>query len=99
MAANDKQVAGNHYQKYGNIQPWDVVLAWNLGYLEGTALKYIARWQDKGGINDIKKAIHFLEKLVETEEAKAEPHVNLVGVHQQWVQMNMLDEAMEHLRV
>ena len=98
MAANDKQVDGTHYRKYGDIQPWDVVVAWNLGYLEGTALKYIARWQDKGGLNDIKKAIHFLEKLVEVEEAKAEPHVTITGVHHQWVQMGLLDEAMEHQR-
>ena len=67
MSANDKQIAGTHYKRYGDLQPWDVVLKWNLGYLEGTALKYIARWRDKGGIDDIKKAIHFLEKLVETE--------------------------------
>ena len=98
MAANEKQVDGTHYKKYGDIQPWDVVVAWNLGYLEGTALKYIARWQDKGGLNDIKKAIHFLEKLVEVEEAKKEPHINLVGVHAKWVQLNILDEAMEHQR-
>jgi len=98
LSANTKQVDGTHYKKYGDIQPWDVVLAWDLGYLEGTALKYIARWQDKGGINDIKKAIHFLEKLVETEEAKNEPVVDLLGVHLKWVQMNLLDEAMEHQR-
>lgn len=70
--ANDKQVDGNHYKKYGDLQPWDVIVAWNLGYLDGTALKYIARWRDKGGINDIKKAIHFLEKFIEVEEAKNE---------------------------
>ena len=67
MQANDKQIGGAHYKRYGDLQPWDVVLKWNLGYLEGTALKYIARWKDKGGIDDIKKAIHFLEKLVEEE--------------------------------
>lgn len=69
MSANEKQVAGDHYKKYGDLQPWDVVIKWNLGYLEGTALKYIARWRDKGGIDDIKKAIHFLEKLVEVESS------------------------------
>lgn len=68
--ANNRQVDGDHYKKYGNLQPWDVIVAWNLGYLDGTALKYIARWRDKGGINDIKKAIHFLEKFIEVEEAK-----------------------------
>jgi len=98
LSANEKQVAGDHYKKYGDIQPWDVVLAWDLGYLEGTALKYIARWQDKGGINDIKKAIHFLEKLVETEEAKAEPHPTIDVVIAKWIQMNSLEEVMEHQR-
>jgi len=68
--ANDKQEGGSHYKKYGDLQPWDVVIKWNLGYLEGTALKYIARWRDKNGIEDIKKAIHFLEKLVEVETSK-----------------------------
>lgn len=70
MEANKKQIGGDHYKKYNNLQPWDVVIAWDLGYLEGTALKYIARWQDKNGIEDIKKAIHFLEKLVEVHESK-----------------------------
>ena len=64
MAADDKQIAGDHYKKL-DPEPWNVIIKWNLGYLEGTALKYIARWRDKGGIDDIKKAIHFLEKLVE----------------------------------
>ena len=72
LSVNDKQHGGSHYKKYGNLQPWDVVLAWELGYLEGTALKYIARWKDKNGVEDILKAIHFLEKLVEVEKAKQE---------------------------
>lgn len=64
---NEKQVAGSHY-KGTQFQPWDVILDWKLGYLEGTALKYIARWKKKNGVEDIKKAIHFLEKLVHEEE-------------------------------
>lgn len=67
IKADEIQIGGEHYKKYGKLQPWTVVLAWNLGYLDGTALKYIARWKDKGGIEDIKKAIHFLQKLVEVE--------------------------------
>ena len=70
MSANDTQVGGNHYKKYGDLQPWDVITAWGLGYLDGTALKYIARWRDKGGIADIEKAIHFLEKFLEVEKEK-----------------------------
>lgn len=70
MTVNDIQIGGDHYKKYGDLQPWDVIVAWNLGYLDGTALKYIARWRDKGGLDDIRKAIHFLEKFIEVEEAK-----------------------------
>lgn len=70
--ANDKQIAGDHYKKYGNLQPWDVVTTWNMGYLDGTALKYLARWKDKGGIDDLKKAIHFIEKLIEVTEQEAQ---------------------------
>ena len=65
MVANDKQVAGEHYQ--GEIQPWDAIIAWELGFLDGCAVKYLARWRKKGGVQDIMKAIHFLEKLVEVE--------------------------------
>ena len=83
MSANNKQHGGNHYKKYGNLQPWDVVIAWELGYLEGTALKYIARWKDKNGVEDILKAIHFLEKLVEVEKQKQQA-VDLQGVMQVW---------------
>ncbi len=64
---NSIQIGGVHYKKY-EYQPWDVVLDWKLGYLDGTALKYIARWRDKGGLQDIQKAIHFLEKLIEVEK-------------------------------
>lgn len=45
------------------------MLANNLGYLEGSAIKYITRWKDKNGIDDIRKAIHFLEKLIEVASA------------------------------
>ncbi len=67
---NDIQYGGDHYKKYGDLQPWDVITRWKLGYLDGTALKYIARWKDKGGVEDLKKAIHFLQKTIEVEESK-----------------------------
>lgn len=68
-SANSIQVGGEHYRKYGNLQPWDAIIAWGCGYLDGAAIKYIARYKDKGGINDLKKAIHYLQKLIETLEA------------------------------
>jgi hypothetical protein len=68
MSVNDIQYGGNHYKKYGDLQPWDVITTWKLGYLDGTALKYIARWRDKNGIEDLQKAIHFLQKAIEVEK-------------------------------
>lgn len=65
MSANNKQVGGNHYKT--NIEPWDAITDWGLGYLDGSAVKYLSRWHKKGGIQDLEKAIHFLQKLIEVE--------------------------------
>ena len=62
-----KQVGGDHYKMYA-IQPTEFIIANNLGWCEGNAIKYIARWKDKNGVEDIKKAIHYLEILLERIE-------------------------------
>lgn len=64
MSANSHQVGGNHYAKHA-IQPWDYIVSNNLGYLEGNIVKYISRWRDKGGIDDLRKVMHYTEKLIE----------------------------------
>lgn len=58
-----------HY-KNTSIQIWDFIIANNIGYMEGNAIKYLARWRDKGGIEDLKKARHYIDKLIEVETAK-----------------------------
>ena len=65
MKANDSQVAGTHYSSKA-IQPWDFIVSNKLGYLEGNIVKYISRWEEKGGMQDLLKARHYLEKLIET---------------------------------
>jgi hypothetical protein len=65
--ANDAQVAGTHYKDKA-IQPWDYIIANKLGYLEGNIVKYISRWEVKGGVDDLKKAQHYLAKLIEVTE-------------------------------
>ena len=62
---NDKQIGGTHYKT--SIQPWDAILDWELGFLDGCAVKYLARWRKKGGLDDLRKAVHFIEKLIEVE--------------------------------
>jgi hypothetical protein len=64
MRANDVQVGGSHY-KDNAIQPWDYIVANNLGYLEGNVVKYITRWRQKGGVDDLRKVVHYAEKLIE----------------------------------
>jgi hypothetical protein len=70
MAANDRQISGEHYQT--DIQPWDFIVANNLGYLEGNIIKYVCRYKEKNGIVDLHKAQHYLDKLIEGME-----HVSL----------------------
>jgi hypothetical protein len=65
--ANDTQIGGDHY-KEKSIQPWDFIAANQLGYFEGNIVKYVSRWKDKGGLNDLKKARHYLDKLIELED-------------------------------
>jgi len=64
MSANEVQYGGGHY-KDKPIQPWDYIVANELGYLEGNIVKYVSRWKDKGGVNDLRKARHYLDKLIE----------------------------------
>lgn len=67
--ANARQEGGEHYKAH-QYETWDVILDWNLGYLDGNAVKYLSRWRLKGGIQDLKKARHYIDKLIEVEEAK-----------------------------
>ena len=67
--ADDMQVGGSHYKDKA-IQPWDYIIANELGYLEGNVVKYVSRWKNKNGIEDLKKAQHYLTKLIEVANAK-----------------------------
>ena len=62
----DKQHGGSHYQKY-KIQPAEFINENKLLFAEGNAIKYICRHQSKGKEEDIKKAIHYLEMIIERD--------------------------------
>lgn len=68
---SEKQVAGAHY-KHLKIQPFTYAFHNNLNCGQFNALKYITRYKDKNGIEDLKKAIHCIELLIEHEENNAE---------------------------
>lgn len=63
---NAIQIGGTHYKT--NIQCWDYIVANDIGFLAGNAIKYITRYKKKNGIADLEKAIHYLEKLIEVEK-------------------------------
>jgi len=64
--ANATQVGGTHY-KDKKLQPWDAIAAWDCGFLDGNVIKYVVRYRSKGGVEDLKKARHYLDKLIEIE--------------------------------
>jgi len=68
-SALNMQVGGSHYRDKG-IQPINYIHANNLGFCEGNVVKYVTRWRDKNGVADLKKAIHYLELLIELEGKK-----------------------------
>jgi hypothetical protein len=70
MSANEEQVGGEHYKTV--IQHWDYVVATGLDYFQGQITKYVTRWPKKGGVQDLYKARHFLEKYIELVEAAEE---------------------------
>lgn len=65
-ALEKKQVGGKHYLKA--IQPWDIIRAWDLNYWEGNIVKYVLRHQGKGKIEDLEKAKHYIEYLIDNYE-------------------------------
>ena len=66
QSALDKQESGTHYKNKG-IQPIVYIHANNLGFCEGNVVKYVTRHKEKNGAADIRKAIHYLELLLELE--------------------------------
>ena len=72
--ANARQIGGNHYKGTHTgavLEHWDIVAMFGLDYFQGQVTKYIMRWKMKGGLDDLRKAEHFLQKYIEIEEAKA----------------------------
>ena len=66
MGWESTQVGGSHYRDM-KIQPLEYCLENNLGLCESNIVKYVSRWRDKGGVEDLRKARHYLEVLIERE--------------------------------
>jgi hypothetical protein len=66
MSAKDHQVNGNHYKNF-SIQPVQFIVQNELGFLEGCIIKRLCRYQSKDGLDDLKKARHELDLLIEEQ--------------------------------
>lgn len=65
--ALSRQEGGEHYKL--PIQPVQYIHANGIGYFEGNVIKYVTRWRSKGGIEDLKKARHYIDLLIDLEQA------------------------------
>lgn len=66
MSALKEQIGGEHYKGMA-IQPVEFIHANGLGYIEGAVIKYVCRWRKKNGIEDLEKARHFIDLLIDLE--------------------------------
>ena len=72
MSAYKKQIGGSHY-KTMKIQPSKFINDNKLLFAEGNAIKYICRHAHKGGREDLKKAIHYIEMIIERDYSEENP--------------------------
>ena len=63
MDVNDMQIGGTHYRS--KYQHWDYVCDTRMPYLLACATKYVSRWRDKNGVEDLRKSMHYLAKAEE----------------------------------
>ena len=75
MTANEEQVGGGHY-KGQKVEHWDFVMMHDIPYMEAQVIKYMMRWRKKNGVEDLRKAEHFIRKLIEVELGPENTYMN-----------------------
>ena len=70
-----RQEGGEHYKNMA-IQPVEFIHKNGIGFIEGCCIKYLCRWRKRGGLDDLKKARHFIDLLIEMETS----HLNTCPV-------------------
>lgn len=69
QSAIDCQIGGSHYRDMA-IQPFEYIHANGITFAEGSVIKYVSRWRAKNGVEDLRKARHILDMLIDAEEAR-----------------------------
>ena len=91
--ANDRQVGGSHYQC--DYQTWDFLAdAHGIPYHIGNAIKYIQRYRSKSGLQDLEKAIHYIDKIIELAPNHRYPQAMVRrGDLQRYLDTNGIEDA------
>ena len=78
-----KKIGGDHYSM--RIEPIQFILENGIDYCEGNVIKYVSRWRNKGGLQDLEKAKHYIDFLIASELDKAKSEsTELQGVQASW---------------
>jgi hypothetical protein len=85
VSALDKQPGGSHYKDYA-IQPVDFITKNKVPFIEGNVIKYVMRHRQKNGRQDLEKAIHYLEMLLELEYPAPEIPPIVQAVQRAWIE-------------
>ena len=83
MSVWKKQIGGNHYKKY-KLQPSQFVTENKLLYPEGCVIKYVVRHQDKGGKQDLEKAKHMIDMIIERDYETEEQQEAWLEGYRKW---------------
>jgi cobalamin biosynthesis Co2+ chelatase CbiK len=78
MKSLETQIGGSHYEDM-KIQPIEFIMGNNLDFLQGNILKYICRYKSKNGLQDLLKARHYLDILIEHEQRRTESGDSTIG--------------------
>jgi hypothetical protein len=60
ISPQNKQVGGNHYKSF-HIQPYEFISKNNLSFFQGNVVKYVCRYLNKNGVEDLQKIIHYCQ--------------------------------------
>jgi hypothetical protein len=95
-----EQVGGQHYKVNDNqIQHWNLVIAHDWDYFQAQIIKYVMRWKQKGKIEDLKKAHHFLLKYMDVagsymfDSEQPEPNHGDMAIAKRAVEDRLRDAA------
>ena len=64
LKATDKQIGGKHYKEY-KIQPIEFIMKNKLSFIQGNVIKYICRYENKNGIEDLEKIKHYCDLAID----------------------------------